>query len=99
MKTSTDAATLTVRVQPRASRNSLTVQPDGTLRIRLTAPPVGGEANAALVIFLAESLDVPKRSIEVVAGKAGRTKLVRIHGMSENVARARISALGAASAV
>ena len=73
---------LAVRVTPRASRNEIVeVQSDGTVRIRLTAPPVEGRANAALIDFLAGVLEVAPSRIEIVAGESGRDKLVSILDM------------------
>jgi uncharacterized protein (TIGR00251 family) len=55
---------------------------EGTVRIRLNAPPVDNRANQALVIFLSRMLDVPRRNVEIVAGKTGRNKIVRIPGLA-----------------
>jgi uncharacterized protein (TIGR00251 family) len=72
-------AALAIRVTPRASKNEIVeVLSDQTIKVRLTAPPVEGKANAALVEFLAEVLGVPKSKIEIVAGMTGRDKLVSI---------------------
>ena len=72
-------AALAIRVTPRASKNEIVeVLSDQTIKVRLTAPPVEGQANEALIKFLAEVLDVPKSKIEVVAGMTGRDKLVSI---------------------
>lgn len=51
---------------------------DGTVKIRLTAPPVDGKANKELARFLAEVLDVPVSSIEILAGLTGHDKIVSI---------------------
>jgi uncharacterized protein (TIGR00251 family) len=56
---------------------------DGTLKIRLTAPPVDGAANEALVKFLSEALSVSKSQVEIVTGHTSREKRVKISGMSE----------------
>jgi uncharacterized protein len=70
---------LAIRVTPRARKNEIVeVQSDGTVRIRLTAPPVEGKANEALVVFLADVLGIAKSRIQVVAGASGRDKLVTI---------------------
>ncbi len=70
---------LAIRVVPSADRNALDgITETGALRIRLTAPPVEGAANAALVAFLADLIGVPKRSITLVRGKRGREKIVAI---------------------
>jgi uncharacterized protein (TIGR00251 family) len=54
----------------------------GGLKIRLTAPPVDGAANEALVKFLARSLGVSKSQVEIVSGHTSREKIVRINGIS-----------------
>lgn len=82
-------------VQPRASRNELAGLHDGCLKVRLTAPPVEGAANEALVRFIAEALGVPRRQVTVVAGSSGRRKILEIEGVSE----AQLAALGAAEPV
>ncbi len=72
-------AALTVRVTPRARRTELAgVLPDGTLRIRVAAPPAEGQANKALIDFLADMLGVRKNRIEIVAGARGLDKIVSI---------------------
>lgn len=72
-------AALAIRVTPRARRNEVVeVLSDQTVKIRLTAPPVEGKANDALIKYLADILDVPKSNIEIVAGQTGRDKLVSV---------------------
>jgi uncharacterized protein (TIGR00251 family) len=73
--------TVQVRVTPRASRNELLPEGD-TLRARLTAPPVEGAANTALVALIASAAHLPRASVTIVAGQTGRTKLVRIAGVN-----------------
>jgi len=70
-----------MRVIPRSSRNSLEWE-QGVLKARLTAPPVDGAANEALVALLAERLGLPKRSISIVRGATGRQKTVEIVGIT-----------------
>ncbi|HEX2797158.1 MAG TPA: DUF167 family protein [Immundisolibacter sp.] len=65
-------------VQPRAARTELAGLHDGRLKLRLTAPPVDGAANAALVAFLAECLDLPRSALSVASGSTGRRKTVSI---------------------
>jgi uncharacterized protein (TIGR00251 family) len=69
-----------VRVQPRASRDAVGGIWQGALRVRLTAPPVEGEANDALVRFLAERLNVPRSAVRLLAGQRSRTKRVAVRG-------------------
>ena len=72
---------LSVRIQPRASKNEVVAMENGGFKIRLTAPPVDGAANEALVRFLAERLSVSKSQIEIISGHTGREKLIRIKGI------------------
>jgi uncharacterized protein len=75
-------AALAIRVTPRASKNEIVdILADGTVKIRLTAPPVEGKANEALIQFLADVLEVSASRIEIVAGSTGRDKLVSILNM------------------
>jgi uncharacterized protein (TIGR00251 family) len=71
---------LLVLVQPRASRTKVVGEHDGRLKIALSAPPVDGEANAALIEFLADALGAKKSSIELVEGDTSRRKRVRVPG-------------------
>ncbi len=81
---------LKVRVQPRASRNEITGLLGEELKIRLTAPPVEGEANAALCAFLANILGVPKAAVTLVAGQSSRSKTVRVNGIDPAQARVKL---------
>jgi|APDOM4702015248_1054824.scaffolds.fasta_scaffold281814_2 hypothetical protein len=78
-----EAVTLGIRIQPRASKNGMARMADGTLKIRLTAPPVDGAANEALVLFLADAFGVPRSQVEILSGLTARRKVVRISGVSE----------------
>lgn len=80
---------LTVRVIPRSSRNAIAWE-QGVLKARLTAPPVEGAANDALVSLLAQRLGLPKRSITIAHGATGRQKIVEIVGMTEAEVAARL---------
>lgn len=71
---------LTIRVQPRASRDEVAGRQGEAVRIRLRAPPVDGAANEALVDFLAAELSVPRRHVRIIAGAGSRTKVVEIDG-------------------
>jgi uncharacterized protein (TIGR00251 family) len=77
-----DGWSLTIRVQPGASRSAV-VGPHGVaLRIRVAARAVDGKANAELVRFLAEQLGVPARDVEITRGHAHRTKVVHVSVVS-----------------
>jgi uncharacterized protein YggU (UPF0235/DUF167 family) len=55
---------------------------DGILRARVSAPPVDGDANAALLRLIARELDVPAGAVRIVAGEAARTKRIAVDGIS-----------------
>ena len=82
--------TIPVRVVPRAGRTGLDGVAEGTLRVRLAAPPVEGAANQALVEFLADLLGVPKRDVRIARGERGRQKLVRVRGLDADQVRRRL---------
>ena len=92
-----DGVRLAVRLTPRASRNGLDgvgADADGRpfLRIRLTAPPVEGAANQALINFLAEILAVRKKDIAIRSGDTGRFKILEVTGKPDALA-ARLDGL------
>jgi len=75
------AVVLEVLVQPRASRTRAAGEHGGRLKIQLAAPPVDGEANRALVEFLAEELGIRKVDVAILRGETGRRKTVRVSGV------------------
>ena len=81
-----DGAQFAVRVAPRASRTAIAgvigSGADAALKVALQAPPVEGRANAALVDFLAELLDVARSKIEITGGQHGRNKIILVRGRS-----------------
>lgn len=81
---------LEVRVQPRARRNEVVGWQGTALRVRVTAPPADGRANQAVVELLAQALGLPRSSIRLVSGGAGRNKLFRVGRHSLDELRARL---------
>ncbi len=85
-------AALTIRVTPRARKTEIGgVLDDGTLRIRIAAPPVEGKANKVLIAFLAKVLGVRKNKIEIVAGERGLDKIISVLEMPADEAEKRIN--------
>ena len=78
---------LLVLVQPRASRTKVVGEHDGRLKIALSAPPVDGEANAALIEFVSDALDVKKASVALIEGDTSRRKRLRVVGVTVETAR------------
>ncbi len=81
---------LEVLVQPRASRTRAVGEHDGRLKVQLAAPPVDGEANAALIAFLAAALGVRRADVAILRGETGRRKTVRVAGATAAAARAAL---------
>lgn len=79
-----------VRVIPRASRSAVAGERDGALVVRLAAPPVDGRANAALVAFVADTLDLPRRRVLLVHGDTSRQKRLLIEGLAPEQVRQRL---------
>jgi uncharacterized protein (TIGR00251 family) len=69
---------LDCRLQPKASTDEFVGEHDGQLKIRITAPPVDGKANAHLVRFLAKAFGVPQGQVTIERGDTGRSKRIRI---------------------
>ncbi len=83
--------TIPIRALPRASRDALDGVTEGSLRVRLAAPLVAGAANKALLAFLADVLDVPKRDLALLSGDHGRRKLLLVRGLSADEVRRRLA--------
>ena len=74
------AVVVTIRVQPRASRDEVAGEMNGALKIRLQAPAVEDRANEALVEFLARLLKTPKSAVRILSGERSRSKRLEIRG-------------------
>jgi uncharacterized protein (TIGR00251 family) len=79
-----------LHVQPRASRSELAGRHGDAIKVRLTAPPVDGAANEALLQFLAVRLQVPRNALSLVSGGSGRSKVVAIEAISPEDASRRL---------
>jgi hypothetical protein len=86
-----DSARINVYVQPRASKTAVVGIHDGCVKIRLAAPPVDGAANAALIEYIAERLDVPKSRVRITAGLTSRRKTIEVDGVTAEKLAASLS--------
>jgi uncharacterized protein (TIGR00251 family) len=86
-------ATLLVRVIPRSGRTTLAGKRGAALLVRLAAAPVDGAANDALIRFLSDLFDRPRRDFSIVAGEKSRDKHLRIAGLSDDQLAERLAAL------
>ena len=83
-------ASFVVKVHPRARKNAITGIVGDALKLSLTAPPIEGRANQALVEFLAELLKVPRSSVKIAAGQNSRRKVVSLAGLSADEVSRRL---------
>jgi uncharacterized protein len=76
-----DGVVLSLKVQPRASKNAILGPAGNELRVKVTAPPVDAAANEALVRLVAEHFDCPRSRVELMRGHTSRHKVVKLHGV------------------
>jgi len=84
---------VTVRVTPRAGKTAITGVREDVLLVKLAAAPVDGAANDALIAFLSQVFELPRRNIAIVAGDRSRTKRVQLVGASSSAMDARLAAV------
>jgi uncharacterized protein (TIGR00251 family) len=84
-------ATFAVKVHPRARKNAITGTVGDALKLALTAPPVEGRANQAVVEFLADLFAIPRASVTITSGATGRLKRVCVSGISSGAVQQRLS--------
>ena len=73
---------LSVKLQPRASKNEIGEPLGDELKIKVTAPPVDAAANQALVELLADALDCSRGKVELIRGQTSRHKTILLHGLT-----------------
>ncbi len=82
--------TFAVKVHPRARKNEITGTVGDALKLALTAPPVEGKANQAVIEFFADFFDIPRSSVTIASGETSRNKVVRISGFTAERFRQRV---------
>jgi len=90
IRADSDGVILSVKVQPRASANEIGEILGNELRIKVTAPPVDSAANEALLRLLAETLGCPRNQIELIRGGTSRHKVIKLHGVSTQIAVSKL---------
>ncbi len=81
---------LNVKVYPRASRNAVECNRDGSLKIRVTAAPEDNKANDAVLKLLADRLGIPRTSVRILRGHRTRNKIVQLEGLTKEDIPSRI---------
>jgi uncharacterized protein len=84
---------ISVFVQPGSSRNKVEGIIDGTVKIKVTAPPIEGKANDACLKLLAKEIGIPKSSLYIVAGERSKRKTIAVKGYSKDEVSKRLSRL------
>lgn len=85
-----DGTRLTLHIQPRGSRNAIEGIHGDALKVRLTAPPVDGAANEALIRFLADALGVSRSALRLTSGATARRKTIMVEGLVPAEVRTRL---------
>lgn len=88
-----------LKVIPRAPQTMIDGMRDGELLVRLSAPPVEGQANESLIRFIAHICGVPRRAVSLMSGEKSRHKLIRVNHLTRAEATLRVRACTRRSAV
>ena len=86
-----DGARLVVRVKPKSSREGVVVEADGSVVVKVSAPPEDGKANARVVEVVAAFFAVPRRQVEIVRGQTARDKDLLLRGVKAGDIDARLA--------
>jgi uncharacterized protein (TIGR00251 family) len=75
--------TIEVKVLPKSGRDEIRGFVNGILRVRISAPPVGGKANERLIELISRIMEVPRLNIAIIKGRTSRIKTIRVEGVSQ----------------
>ena len=92
LKAASGGVSLSVKVQPRASKNEIGEPAGDELKIKVTAPPVDSAANEAVLRLVAETLDCPRGAVQLVRGNTSRHKQLFVQGLSAETALEKLAA-------
>jgi len=76
------SCSIEIRLKPRAKKDQIQLSEDGTLEVSVTSPPIDNKANQHLIKLLADKLDLPRRSLEIIRGEHCRNKVISVEGLS-----------------
>jgi len=91
IKESSGGVSFAIRVQPRARRNRIAGALGDSLKIAVTAPPVEGRANEAVIELFADLFQIPRSSVTIASGEISRNKMVRISGLRRTTVEQRLN--------
>ncbi len=94
LKAQGDGVVLSIKVQPRASKNEIGEAMGAELKVKVTAPPVDSAANEAVLRLLADVLDCPRGSVQLIRGNTSRHKQILIQRMPLETVVAKLGAFG-----
>ena len=94
LKPQGDGILLSIKVQPRASKNEIGEALGAELKVKVTAPPVDSAANEAVLRLLADALDCPRGGVQLVRGNTSRHKQILIQRMTLEAVAAKLNAKG-----
>jgi len=94
LKTQGDGVVLSIKVQPRASMNEIGEAMGAELKVKVTAPPVDSAANEAVLRLLADVLDCPRGSVQLIRGNTSRHKQILIQRIPLETVVAKLGAKG-----
>jgi uncharacterized protein len=92
LQESAQGISFSVKVHPRARKNAITGTLGDALKLALTAPPVEGRANQAVIEFFADLFDIPRSSVTIASGETSRNKVVRVAGLDRTIVERRLAA-------
>ncbi|HKW74433.1 MAG TPA: DUF167 domain-containing protein [Terriglobales bacterium] len=87
-------AAFAVKVQPRARKNAITGMVGNALKLAVTAPPVNGKANQAVIEFFADWFEIPRSQVTITSGETSRNKLIRVTGVTAQQLHEKLAAAG-----
>ncbi len=93
LRETAEGVTFAIKVHPRARKNAVTGVVGDALKLALTAPPVEGRANQAVIEFFADLFQILRSSVTITSGATSRNKVVRIAGVSRTAAEQRLMAI------
>src|SRR5229473_3072586 len=91
LKESATGVSFAVKVHPRARKDAITGIVGDALKLAITAPPVDGKANQAVIEFFSDLFAIPRSSVTIASGETSRNKVVRISGLSRTAVEQRLS--------